>query len=223
MVSRRGVFAEKAHDLPRGVGTVRIGIRTAAGTTRPCVARAVDGPMLHEAPPVGARVDRTGRIPPAGLVAPADRHGRRGGGGSLRPWGGPVTHKVICVARVDGRVAVAVEKDQRNALAGARGLRRRAVLHRLEGRREVVRIAAISVRAFRGAIADKSCCFHCPGQGSPVLGTTGGIYTPLQGVRPFDPIRRSGGAYGLLARCGDSKDRSPTFKTQGVDKRCEPI
>ena len=44
----------------------------------------------------------------------------------------------------------------------------------------------------------------------------------LQGGRPRNPIRRSGGAYGLLVRSGDLKYRSPTFKNKGVPKQCEP-
>src|SRR4051794_5041623 len=72
------VLAEEAHQLPRGIGAVGVGMRAVAAPTRPGVAGAVDGPPLHDGPPAGVGVGRAGIVPPPGCPPPAHRRGRRG-------------------------------------------------------------------------------------------------------------------------------------------------
>src|SRR5207247_11362848 len=52
------VLAEEAHQLPRGLGAGRVGIRAVTAPTRPGVARAVDGPLLHEGLPLDRKSTR---------------------------------------------------------------------------------------------------------------------------------------------------------------------
>ena len=111
-------------------------------TPRPGVAGAVDGPPLHDGLPAAVAVDLASVGVPAVYLTPLHRHGRDGRSRSLgRRGGGPLLDQAIGIARMDSRVAIAMEEDQRGRANDACLSPRTALLHRLKCRGEVLRAA----------------------------------------------------------------------------------
>ena len=109
---------------------------------RPGVAGAVDGPPLHNKLAAAVAVDLARVGVPAVHLTPLHCHGRDDRSRSLAlGGGGPLLDQAIGIARMDSRIAIAMEEDQRGPATEPGLSRRTASLHRLQGRGQVLRAA----------------------------------------------------------------------------------